>query len=112
MSFRDFELLTNALENGITVEIEEGNFVSLNSFADICKALKGLTTWNQIFLALLNIAEKLSDPTAPVAISNDLVDCISVTLGIPLPHLHPKDRYLLIGNNIKPIIFLIFNFIT
>lgn len=81
---RDFELLTNALENGITVEIE-GNFVSLNSFADICAALKGVTTWNQLFLALLNIAEELSDPTTPVAISNELVDCIAEALGIPLP---------------------------
>ena len=86
----DFELLTNALENGITVEIEEGNFVSLNSFADICEALKGVTTWFQLFDALLNIAEELSDPTNPVAISGELVDCIAEALGIPLPPPPPE----------------------
>jgi hypothetical protein len=85
MSPRDLGLLTNALENGITVETEEGNSVTLNSFADICKALKGITTWEQLFTAVLIITDEFSDPTAPVAISNDLIDCIAEALGIPLP---------------------------
>jgi hypothetical protein len=89
MSPRDFGLLTNALENGITVETEEGNSVTLNSFADICKALKGITTWEQLFTAVLIITDEFSDPTAPVAISNDLIDCIAEALGIPLPSPPP-----------------------
>jgi hypothetical protein len=89
MSSRDFGLLTNALGNGITVEIEEGNSVTLNSFADICKALKGITTWEQLFTAVLIITDEFSDPTAPVAISNDLIDCIAEALGIPLPSPPP-----------------------
>jgi hypothetical protein len=89
MSARDLGLLTNALENGITVETEEGNSVTLNSFADICKALKGITTWEQLFTAVLIITDEFSDPTAPVAISNDLIDCIAEALGIPLPSPPP-----------------------
>ena len=89
MSPRDFGLLTNALENGITIETEEGNSVTLNSFADICKALKGITTWEQLFTAVLIITDEFSDPTAPVAISNDLIDCIAEALGIPLPSPPP-----------------------
>ena len=89
MSPRDLGLLTNALENGITVETEEGNSVTLNSFADICKALKGITTWEQLFTAVLIITDEFSDPTAPVAISNDLIDCIAEALGIPLPSPPP-----------------------
>jgi hypothetical protein len=89
MSSRDFGLLTNALENGITVETEEGNSVTLNSFADICKALKGIPTWEQLFTAVLIITDEFSDPTAPVAISNDLIDCIAEALRIPLPSPPP-----------------------
>jgi hypothetical protein len=43
--FQDFELLTNALENGITVPIKE-NHISLNRFADICEALEDLSSLN------------------------------------------------------------------
>ena len=87
----DFELLTDALASpeGLTAEIN-GQEVTLKSFDDICEALGGITTWNQIFLALLNIAEELSDPTAPVGISNDLVDCISEAFGIPIPQPPPE----------------------
>ena len=90
MSLRDFGLLTKALENGITVEIEEGNFVSLNSFADICGALKGVTNWNQLFTAVLIITDEFSNPRSPVGISNELIHYIAVTLGIPLPPPPPE----------------------
>jgi len=87
----DFELLTDALASpsGLTAEIN-GQEVTLRSFDDICEALGGITTWNEIFLALLNIAEELSDPTAPVGISGELVDCIAEALGIPLPQPPPE----------------------
>ena len=85
----DFLSLTaSSLENGIDVIIER-EVVTLNSFADICEALKGITTWEQLFTAVLIITDEFSDPTAPVAISNDLIDCIAEALGIPLPSPPP-----------------------
>ena len=87
----DVELLTDALASpaGLTAEIN-GQEVTLRSFDDICEALGGITTWTQLFNDLLNIAEELSDPTAPVGISGELVDCIAEALGITLPTPPPE----------------------
>ncbi len=39
----DFETLTDTLENGLVAQIQ-GVKVELNSFADICEELEGLTS--------------------------------------------------------------------
>ena len=76
---QDFGLLTNALKNGITVEIDEGNSVSLNSFADICEVLEGLSPLvvEGVILQILQAANIIGLPI-------DLVTCIAEVLDIQI----------------------------
>jgi hypothetical protein len=77
----DFELLTNALENGLIVEISEENVVSLNSFADICEALEGLS-FDELDNAVLQILEAAN---ATVLNNFEISICIAEVFDIPIP---------------------------
>ena len=66
----DFDTLTTELENGLVVTIE-GDLITLNSFADICLALEGLT-----FLDLLSaVAAILS--AAGISLGSDVIQTIA-----------------------------------
>jgi hypothetical protein len=75
----EFELLTNALKNGITVEISEENIVSLNSFEDICEVLEGLSPL-VVEGAILQILQAANIIGLPI----DLVTCIAEVLDIQI----------------------------
>jgi hypothetical protein len=78
-----FELLTDTLASsaGLTVEIN-GQEVTLRSFEDICEALEGITTFEQLEDAVLDILEGLPGPSFPSRA--DLIDCISEAFDIPI----------------------------
>jgi hypothetical protein len=73
-----FSTLVAALESGITLE-RNGEKITLRSFADICKALEGLT-----FEVLpIAIAEILVE--AGISFDFRIVICIAEAIGIPIP---------------------------
>ena len=78
-----FPNFVDALELGITVEIN-GQEVTLRSFDDICEALDGLSTFDDLLDAIATILS-----TAGISVGSDVVtdiaECIAETLGIPIP---------------------------
>ncbi len=76
--------LVNALKSpaGVTVEIN-GQEVTLRSFDDICEALQGLTTFEQLREAIIDILEAAFGEE-PV-LSAGLIPCIAEALDIPIP---------------------------
>ncbi len=77
-SGEEFAILTEVLENGLDVVIE-GEPVTLNSFADICLALEGLT-FEQLRPAIVEIIVGAGINT----LNLNLVTCIAEALDIPI----------------------------
>ena len=79
-----FQRLVDALNSpaGVTVEIN-GQEVTLRSFEDICEALEGLTTFEQLREAIIDILEAAFGEE-PV-LSAGLIPCIAEALDIPVP---------------------------
>ena len=75
----DFLSLTAALGNGIDVIIERES-VTLNSFADICEALDGLT-----FAQVEDVIRQILSEAGINVFNINLVPCIAEALGIPVP---------------------------
>ena len=75
----DFLSLTTALGNGIDVIIERES-VTLNSFADICEALDGLT-----FAQVEDVIRQILSEAGINVFNINLVPCIAQALGIPVP---------------------------
>src|SRR5215211_314441 len=82
----EFQQLTNALNNGITVKIGE-NTVTLNSFADMCDALEGLTFE---FDSLIGAISDIAFQAGILSLGGGIFECIAEALGIPItPTLAP-----------------------
>ncbi len=77
----DFETLTMALENGLTVPIEGLGQVTFNSFADICESLEGLTMF-ELRGAIGDILGALG--ILPPEDFTGFVDCIAEAIGITI----------------------------
>jgi hypothetical protein len=77
-------LFVDALNSptGITVEIN-GQDVTLRSFEDICSALEGLTTFEQLREAIIDILDEAFGEAQPI--NTALFTCIAEALGIPIP---------------------------
>ena len=82
----EFQQLTNALNDGITVQIGE-NTVTLNSFADMCDALEGLTFE---FDSLIGAISDIAFQAGILSLGGGIFECIAEALGIPItPTLAP-----------------------
>ena len=82
LSDERFLALETALESqaGLSVEIA-GEEVTLRSFADICEALEGLTTYQELQDAISAILSAIGQRLTPFV----LIDCIAEVLDIPIP---------------------------
>ena len=78
-SSEEFATLTTALENGLDVVIE-GEPLTLNTFADICSALEGLT-FAQLHQAIIQIIVGAGINS----LNFNLLTCIAQALDIPIP---------------------------
>jgi hypothetical protein len=75
-----FQQLTNALNNGITVQIG-ANTVTLNNFAEMCDALEGLTFE---FDSLIGAISDIAFQAGIGGIGGGIFECIAEALGIPI----------------------------
>ena len=84
LSVGQLPMLVNALNSpaGVTVEIN-GQEVTLRSFEDICEALEGLTTFEQLRDAIIDILTAAFGQGEPTI--SDLHTCIAEALDIPVP---------------------------